>query len=167
MGEYVAEQVAPRAAAWVGNLQGHFTRDVAAVGDPCWVAIQAFSDTGTEELEWGPAVWQPSWGDSLPKRGDMAVIIFDQYRTPWVIAWVPSVYIPAGGGGGGSGDVRYTYTNGAPSTTWVITHNLGLFPAVELVDNSGNVIYGDIHYDSANQITVTFADAEDGKAYLS
>lgn len=165
--EYVKETINSRTGAWVSALQGHFTRDVAAVGDPAFVAVPAFSDTGTEELEWGPCSWAPEWGDSLPNRGDLALLLFDNHRLPWVIRWVPSVYVPGGGGGGGGSDVRYTFTQSSASATWTITHNLGLFPAVSIVDNSGNEILANVVYNSNNQITITFDVAQAGKAYLS
>jgi hypothetical protein len=161
---YVKEAVNPRPSAWVGTMQGHFTKDVAAVGDPAFVAVPAFSNTGMEEVEWGPCTWAPAWGGSLPKRGDMALILFDNMRVPWVISWVPSVYVPSGGGGA---DLKYTFTQASAATTWTITHNLGVFPVIVVVDNTGAVIEADVVYNSNNQITVTFATAQAGKAYLS
>lgn len=166
--DYVKEQINGRRAAWVGTLQGEFTRNILAVGAPAYVHIPAFSDTGTEEVEWGPAIWSPQWGASLPLRGDMALIVFDNNRRPWVISWVPAVYVPAGGGGGGgTADIKYTFTQTVASATWTIVHSLGVFPAVTIVDNSGNVVHGDIVYSSSNQIVVTFDTAQAGKAYLS
>jgi hypothetical protein len=161
---YVKETINQRPSAWVGAMQGYFTKDVAAVGDPAYVAVPAFSNTGIEEVEWGPCTWAPEWGGSLPLRGDLALILFDNMRVPWVIKWVPSAYIPVGGGGS---DLKYTFTQSAPSTTWTITHNLGVFPAITIVDTSGSVIDADVLYNSNNQITVTFATAQSGKAYLS
>ena len=74
---------------------------------------------------------------------------------------------PPGGGAGGS-DASFIYDGtGAPSTTWTVIHNLGKFPAVTVVDTGNSVIIPNIHYDSVNQVTITFANATSGKAYLS
>ena len=97
--DFVKEQVNSRTGAWTAAMRGHFTRDVAAIGDPGFIAVPAFSDTGSEELEWGPCSWAPEWGVILPQRGDPALIVFDNNRTPWVIRWTPSIYAPTGGGG--------------------------------------------------------------------
>jgi hypothetical protein len=52
------------------------------------------------------------------------------------------------------------------AATWTITHNLNLYPGVTVVDTSGNVCYGKVIYDSANQITIQFSAAFSGKARL-
>ena len=55
----------------------------------------------------------------------------------------------------------------SPASTWVIVHNLGKHPAVVVVDSSGSTVYGDIHYDSNAQVTLTFAAGFAGNAYLN
>ena len=61
----------------------------------------------------------------------------------------------------------YIFHKPVAAATWVVLHNLSQYPAVEVVDTSGNVIDGDIHYDSANQITLHFSAAFAGTAYLN
>lgn len=61
----------------------------------------------------------------------------------------------------------YVFTQGVPSTTWTIVHNLGVFPSVTVVDSGGSVQIGDVLYVSANEITLTFSSAFAGKAYLN
>lgn len=61
----------------------------------------------------------------------------------------------------------YTHTQSVPSATWTITHSLGRRPSVMIVDSSERIVYGDVSYDSDNQITVTFSAAFGGKAYLN
>jgi len=51
--------------------------------------------------------------------------------------------------------------------TWNITHNLDKFPSVSVVDSSDNVVIGEIEYNSTNELTLTFASAFSGKAYLN
>lgn len=52
------------------------------------------------------------------------------------------------------------------STTWSIIHNLGRYPSVTLVDSAHSVMLADITYDNINTVTVEFAYATAGSAYL-
>ena len=61
----------------------------------------------------------------------------------------------------------YTHNQITSSTTWTITHNLGFFPAVSVVDSGGNYVIGDVNYVSQNIVTVSFNASFGGKAYLS
>ena len=67
----------------------------------------------------------------------------------------------------GSGDKFYPYEQMAPATTWSINHNLGKFPSVTVVDSAGTVVGGDVTYNDANNVTLTFTAAFSGKAYLN
>ena len=62
---------------------------------------------------------------------------------------------------------NYTHNQIASSSTWTITHNLGFFPAVSVVDSGGNYVIGDVTYVSQNVVTVSFNSSFGGKAYLS
>ena len=59
----------------------------------------------------------------------------------------------------------YPITNQA--AIWTITHNLGKRPAVTTVNESGDVIHGDLRYMSDNQIRVTFSTALKGAVYFN
>lgn len=146
-------------ASYAGVFSGVISTTAADSTDLVSVIIDAIDGS----IEYGPCLWQPRSDPTLPERGDLALIVFDNHRTPYVIAWWPQTVIPGGGGS----DVRYTHTQAVAATTWTITHNLGLFPAVTLVDNSGNQIFADVNYASNNQVVVTFIAAQAGKAYLS
>ena len=61
----------------------------------------------------------------------------------------------------------YYHPQNVPSATWVITHNLNRKPSVTTVDSTSRVVHGQIAYDSANQVTVTFRFAFIGEAYLN
>ena len=67
----------------------------------------------------------------------------------------------------GPGAVSFVFTQGPPSATWVIVHNLNKNPSVTVVDTGDSVIIPSIHYDNVNQVTVTFGSATSGKAYLN
>ena len=72
------------------------------------------------------------------------------------------------GSGGGGGLASFLYTNGAASTTWVVTHNLNdSFPQIEVFDAAGDPIEPQsITIDSANALTITFSIAQDGDARI-
>lgn len=53
------------------------------------------------------------------------------------------------------------------STIWTVVHNLDGFPFVSTVDTAGTVIHGSVHYDSADQVTITFSEPLSGRAFLS
>lgn len=75
------------------------------------------------------------------------------------------------GGGGtptpGGGDLNYVHTQGAPSATWVVTHGLGKYVAVDVVDSGGSAVIPSIHYDNANQVTLSFGSPTSGKAFVN
>lgn len=72
-----------------------------------------------------------------------------------------------GGGGSVSSTPSFTYTQGSASDEWTIEHNLGKYPSVTIVDSGGNVVVGDVQYLSTNEISISFAGAFSGKAYLN
>lgn len=67
----------------------------------------------------------------------------------------------------GPGASTYIFTQGIPSTIWTITHNLGFWPSVTVIDSGGSVIDPDIVYNTNNRVTLTFGSATTGKAYLN
>lgn len=74
---------------------------------------------------------------------------------------------PQGPPGPASPGTTYIYSQNTPSTTWTIAHNLGQYPSVTVVDSGGTVVLGDVTYNSADQITLTFGVSHGGKAYLN
>jgi hypothetical protein len=67
------------------------------------------------------------------------------------------------GANGGS----YRHVQNATAATWTVTHNLGYEPAVTAFDSGGTQVIGDIEHLTVNQLTITFASAFSGFAYLS
>lgn len=61
----------------------------------------------------------------------------------------------------------FVHTQSSPASIWTITHNLGRFPAITVVDSANSVVDGDILYITENQLTLTFVGAFSGKAYLN
>lgn len=64
-------------------------------------------------------------------------------------------------------DVHYTHNQNTASDTWVIEHNLGKHPAVEVVDSAGSVVVGDVQYDGTNKVTIIFSAPFSGRAFLN
>lgn len=74
---------------------------------------------------------------------------------------------PNGGVVGGTGDLTYTHPQGTASDVWVIVHNLGKRPSVTVQDSAHDAVDGDVFYNDANTLTITFSAAFSGVAYLN
>lgn len=61
----------------------------------------------------------------------------------------------------------YVHTQNTPSTSWAVTHNLGFFPNVTVVDSANTQVEGNVIYNNINSVTIEFSTAFAGKAYLS
>jgi hypothetical protein len=70
-------------------------------------------------------------------------------------------------GGGSGGDAFFPFVQSSPASTWTVAHGLGKYPSVTVVDSSGDVVWGDVHYVDANTVTLTFSGAFSGVAYLN
>lgn len=64
-------------------------------------------------------------------------------------------------------DKHYVHTQMSASETWEITHNLGKYPAVSIVDSSGNLVVGEVSYKDKNNLTLTFSSAFSGICYCN
>jgi hypothetical protein len=73
----------------------------------------------------------------------------------------------ATGGGGGGANFVYTGNFIAGSSGNTINHNLNKYCSVTVVDSNDDVVIGEIHYNSVNQVTLTFTAAFTGKAYCN
>lgn len=62
---------------------------------------------------------------------------------------------------------RYVHEQGVPSDTWVVIHNLNAYPSVTVVDSANERWSTKVVYDSPNQLTISFAAAFSGKAFLN
>ena len=68
-----------------------------------------------------------------------------------------------------SGDKNYTTSNiaFAANIPTTITHNLGKFPAVTVVDSAGTHVVGDVQHINANSLQITFKTTFTGKLYVN
>lgn len=62
---------------------------------------------------------------------------------------------------------RYVHTQQIASDTWLITHPLGGYPSITIVDSASSVVLGDVSYLSTTQVQVSFAAPFSGFAYLT
>lgn len=61
----------------------------------------------------------------------------------------------------------YLHEQQTAASTWTITHNLGKFASINIVDTANEEVLGDVLYNSINQITVTFSAPISGKAFIN
>ena len=61
----------------------------------------------------------------------------------------------------------FVFNQPVAAATWNVEHNLGKFPAVTVTLSTGQQGYTDVTYIDENNLTITFASAESGKAYLN
>ena len=85
----------------------------------------------------------------------------------WWKTAMPNTWTKQGSGTGGSGDTSYLHTQSTPAATWNINHNLGKYPAVNMMDLSNNVMYGDITHIDTNNTVITLSGSMSGKASLT
>jgi hypothetical protein len=62
---------------------------------------------------------------------------------------------------------HYEHDQQAATATWTVTHNMGKFPNVTIVDSNGDEIVANVSYVSNNQLTISFSSPFSGKAYLN
>jgi len=71
------------------------------------------------------------------------------------------------GVGSGGSDAHYLHTQSIVSTTWSVSHNLGKFPAVTVIDSGGTEVEGDIIHVDMYNTTLTFSAPFSGKAFFN
>ena len=107
-----------------------------------------------EKIDQGPAGPPNTLSIGTVEAGPLAVNI-----TGTAPNQVLNFVIPSAG--------SYTHNQNVSSATWTITHNLGFYPSVSVVDSGGNYVVGDVTYVSLNVVSIAFSSAFGGKAYLS
>lgn len=66
-----------------------------------------------------------------------------------------------------NGDKNYVFVQGVPEATWTVTHNLGKFPSVSVVNINNITMYGDVTYLTENTLQIEFSAGFSGKAYMN
>ena len=85
----------------------------------------------------------------------------DLTPTPDVLV-LPIANPPGPPGVAGTG---YDHVQASPSASWIITHNLGLYPVVS-VRVAGEQCIAEVTYTSLNVVTVDFSSPQSGSARL-
>tara|TARA_R110001632_G_scaffold94570_1_gene200541 strand:+ start:1443 stop:2171 length:729 start_codon:yes stop_codon:yes gene_type:complete len=70
-------------------------------------------------------------------------------------------------GGGGDKNYVFPHNQSVAAVTWNVQHNLNKFPSCTMVLSTGQQGYGDVTFIDVNNLTITFASAETGKAYIN
>jgi hypothetical protein len=71
-----------------------------------------------------------------------------------------------GADGSGAANTTVVHDQASANATWTMTHNLGRYPAIDIIDSAGNHVIGDIKHNSINQLVATFDNAFAGKAII-
>lgn len=58
---------------------------------------------------------------------------------------------------GSGGDLHYLHTQNVASDTWIIYHNLGKYPAIQIIDSAGTIVEGEVEHIDTNTSIVTFS----------
>ena len=66
-----------------------------------------------------------------------------------------------------AGDKNFVFNQAVASATWTVQHNLNKFPSCTMVLSTGQQGYGDVTFIDENNLTIAFASAESGKAYIN
>jgi hypothetical protein len=62
----------------------------------------------------------------------------------------------------GAGAVAYVHNQVSPATTWIVNHNFGFWPIVEVVNSVGEEIIAEVVHASLNQARVYWAQPQTG-----
>ena len=67
-------------------------------------------------------------------------------------------------GDAGAGGQSYEHVQSSASVEWIVNHNFGRNPIIEILNISGNVVVADIRHVSDNQSRINFNLPQAGKA---
>lgn len=60
----------------------------------------------------------------------------------------------------------FRWPQAAPALVWTIMHGLGSFPAVSVLSLANEELFGQVDYQDADNLTITFSTPTTGVAYL-
>ena len=64
-------------------------------------------------------------------------------------------------------DKHFVHIQATPTSIWTVTHNLGKYPAITIVDSANTEVVGDIQYMDLNSFKVTFLSEFSGKTFCN
>lgn len=68
--------------------------------------------------------------------------------------------------GSGASANFFNFTQSSAASVWAVNHNLGRNPSVTVIDSAHAEVEAQIDYVDLNNLTITFASANAGTAYL-
>lgn len=89
---------------------------------------------------------------------DSGVLELDAVGTFIRLAVAQVVELPGGG------DKTYRHVQGTAANVWEVTHGLGKYPAVSVMDSGGTLVEGDVDYVNENNVILTFTAPFSGEA---
>ena len=97
-------------------------------------------------------------GVSYPPGGDPGEVLTFVGPNPNDVAWASDA---------GAGDRHYTHSQGTAATVWNVTHNLGKYPSVTVLDSAREEIEGQVDHLDVNHLNISFSGAVSGSASLN
>jgi len=142
---------------------------VVIAANPTFVEIEEASTTITVLVESTPEVVEIH---SVSQDVTIVEVADPEVQIVAVEEQVISVLELAPGPKGDKGDTGdtggfYEHSQASPWHTWEIDHNLGYRPNVEVLDNEGRTLIGDIGHPTINRTIITFSALVSGVAILS
>lgn len=67
----------------------------------------------------------------------------------------------------GEGGAGFEHRQDSPSKLWQVSHTLGKYPSVTVIDTAGNKVYGHVQYVSKSLLTISFSAEFSGTAILN
>ena len=89
--------------------------------------------------------------------------------TPWNDLPYGGLQGPQGDPGepGVGSDAHFEHLQTVASDSWLITHNLGKYPSVTVVDSAGDECEGNVNHISTSQVLISFSATFSGRAFLN
>lgn len=132
----------------------------------CWVQAEKLISSGSivpiTSIEWC-LYTVPNMLDLNPDNADWLSCGNGIQGVAPVVPVGPPIYIL-----GTNGDIHGTHSQNLPESVWVVTHNHGFHPVINVYDLDGNVLTGYERDDvSTIELTLTFSTPQTGKVILS
>ncbi len=118
------------------------------------IQIQLRNDTAANWSNVNPVLAQGELGIER----DTGLIKIGNGNTAWANLAYSSV---------ASSEISYTHPQNAVSNNWVIAHNLGYYPNIQIFDSANNMVEGNVTHSNTFSLTVSFSAGLSGIAYLS
>lgn len=142
-----------------GAVVGHRRfYDIASVGAQVYYVIEGPSgqwETGIGTLTAASELRR----DTVLASSNSNTLVYFLAGSKTVFIDVPAMRIAAAG--------SFLFTQSTPAAIWTVDHNLGKYPAAEVMDANGRKVYADIVHVSLNRLQIFCSPALAGQVCLS